>query len=202
MIAREINLSSPYLICSLLPGDKHVAIMPPPPQPPAEMAASSYPQVSVTEALTVLHEIGLHWITADDVNKVTQQTAYRVFAHMLEMLSGVNQEWLEKRRQEVLSGVDHRELYDESLNWVLFYREVSTLMQASQVRDFTSHDVLRPQPKRFKKQLSALINFYRFRQERIEEFEQFTVEMDELVERKEELVRYKEMARERIAAIK
>lgn len=164
--------------------------------------ASSYPQVSVSEAIEVLHEVGLHWVTPDDINKVTQQSAYRIFSHFLELLSGINQEWLERRRQEVLVRINYREIYEESLTWVLFYRETSVLMQASQVRDFTSHDVLRPQAKRFKKHLSALVNFYRFRQERLEEFEQFSLEMDDLVERKEELVAWKEAAREKIVAIK
>lgn len=174
------------------------------PQPPSDgppQTASSYPQVAVEEVLDVLHEVGLHWVTAEDINKVTQQSAYRILAHFLELLSGINQEWLEKRRQEALVNVDHRELYEESLTWILFYREIAVLMQASQVRDFTSHDVLRPQPKRFRRHLSALVNFYRFRQERLEEFEQFSLEMDELIERKEELLAWKDTARDKIASI-
>lgn len=171
-------------------------------QPQAAPTASSYPQASVDEVLEVLHDTQLDWVTADDINKVNQQSAFRIFAHMLELLSGVNQDWLEKRRQEVLMGSDYPELYEDSLTWVLFYREISILMQASQVRDFTSHDVLRPQPKRFRKHMSALVNFYRFRQERLEEFEDFSKEMDDLIDRKEELHAYKEAMREKIAAIK
>lgn len=174
--------------------------------PPKEAAqpgtASSFPQVATADALNVLHDSGLPWVTADDINKPTQQIAHRIFSHWLEAFSGVNQEWIEKRKEEVLMGVDHRELYEESLSWILFYREVSVLLHACQAYDFGAHDILRPQSKRFRRHLSALINFYRFREERSREFDQFSDETDALIQKRNELLGYRDSTIAKIDSVK
>lgn len=168
----------------------------------AGVALPSFPNVGVGEMVEILRSLGLPWITADDLNKPTYQLAHKVYTYWLETLSGVDQEWLERRRQDILDGMDHRELYEESLTWILFYREVSVLMRASKVYDFGANDILRPQAKRFKKHMSALVNFYRFSDERLPEFQEFIDDMDRLVNQKTKLLEYRDTTTRDIENIK
>lgn len=163
---------------------------------------TSFPQVAMADVIDTLRDIGLLWITAEDINKPTQQTAHRVFSMWLEALSGVNQEWLERRKQEIVQGREYSEMYEEFLTWRLFYGEVAKLMHASQAHDFAAHDILHPQAKRFKRHLSALINFWRFREERTHEFDEFVGETEHLFKAKAELEAAKDAAMVEIDAIK
>lgn len=168
----------------------------------APATASSFPQVAIAEVVGVLNGIGLQWITAEEINKPTQQTAYRIFAQWLETLSGINQQWLDDRKREILAASEYSELYEDSLTWVLFFREMSTLMAAAQVTGFTSSDILRPQPKKFKRHMSALVNFYRFREESMESYEQFMWEMEDWLEKRDELKAFNAGGEEKVKTIK
>ena len=57
------------------------------------------------------------------------------------------------------------------------------MMVAAQVFDFHLQDLTRPQSKRFKRDLCALINFFRFRSDRLAEFDELVVGTEELVDR-------------------
>lgn len=66
------------------------------------------------------------------------------------------------------------------------------------VTDFTLQDLTRPEPKRFRRHLSALINFVRFRADRVIEVDQFEAESNELVDRLNQLVEETEHTKARI----
>ncbi len=51
------------------------------------------------------------------------------------------------------------------------------------VNDFTRQDLSRPNPSRLLKQLSALINFAKFREERMELYQNITLERDECLDK-------------------
>lgn len=61
------------------------------------------------------------------------------------------------------------------------------LMIASCILDFTIPDLTRPKPKRFKKQLCALLNFLHFSQHQIHHFDELKEEKDKIFNEKETL---------------
>ena len=60
------------------------------------------------------------------------------------------------------------QLHEDSIPEMAFWRAISKLMGVCGISDFTREDLARPDPKRLKKQLSGLINFAKFREERYE----------------------------------
>lgn len=50
------------------------------------------------------------------------------------------------------------------------------------------NDLMNPDPKRFKQLISALINFTRFRQKRIDKYEEFSQESEKIILKKEKLI--------------
>ncbi|KAL9938373.1 hypothetical protein V8E36_002996 [Tilletia maclaganii] len=166
----------------------------------AQDAHSSFPPVMTNEILQVLGELGLA-VTADDIAKPTLAVTTKVFMAFLDSLSGTNQEWIEERAKMV-NQLDYREIYPDGLYWRIFYRELNELFIISQLRDFAFSDITRPQSKRFKRQLSALINFWRFKSDRMHEFEEFANEEIEREARRDELLRIAQVKRARIEEIK
>ena len=60
-------------------------------------------------------------------------------------------------------------------------------MKAATVQDFHLQDLTRPNAKRFKRHMSALVNFFRFRSDRLAEFDELVAETEELEGRRIEL---------------
>ncbi|KAK0556600.1 kinetochore-associated Ndc80 complex subunit nuf2 [Tilletia horrida] len=161
---------------------------------------SSFPLVKPAEILQVLAELGLT-ITEHDIAKPTLAITTKTFMAFLDSLSGCNQEWIEERAKMV-NQLDYREIFPDGLYWRIFYRELNELFIASQLRDFAFSDITRPQSKRFKRQLSALINFWRFKSDRLQEFDNFANEEVEREARRNELLRVAQLKRARIEDIR
>ncbi|PWY98722.1 hypothetical protein BCV70DRAFT_201514 [Testicularia cyperi] len=147
---------------------------------------SSFPVVKIDELLGVLSEMGLS-ISAEDLQKPQGHVAHRVFVAFLECLSGTTQEMMDSRRHEALSTFEYKELYEDGLQMIMFFREVKDMMNAATLYDFTLQDITRPNPKRFRRQMSALVNFYRFRSDRIAEFEELVTGSEDLENKRNEL---------------
>lgn len=60
-------------------------------------------------------------------------------------------------------------------------------MIASCIPDFNISDITRPKPKRFKKQIYALINFLRFSEHQIQHFDRLKEENDVTFRERDEL---------------
>ncbi|EPQ26360.1 uncharacterized protein PFL1_06008 [Pseudozyma flocculosa PF-1] len=147
---------------------------------------SSFPAVKTEELVAVLNEMGL-LIGAEDIVKPQGHVAHRVFVAFLECLSGTNQELMERTRQSTLAQTEYKEMYEDGLQFLMLFREVREMMAAATITDFHLQDMTRPNPKRFKRQMSALVNFYRFRSDRIAEFEELITNSEDLETRRNEL---------------
>lgn len=75
------------------------------------------------------------------------------------------------------------------------------MMEAATVHDFHLQDLTRPTPKRFKRHMSALVNFFRFRSDRLAEFDELVLETEDLENRRIELEDGIEQARSAIEKI-
>lgn len=60
-------------------------------------------------------------------------------------------------------------------------------MEAATVTDFQLQDLTRPTAKRFKRHMSALVNFFRFRSDRLAEFDELVLETEALENQRMEL---------------
>ncbi|GAK68260.1 uncharacterized protein PAN0_058d6501 [Moesziomyces antarcticus] len=147
---------------------------------------SSFPVVKIDELLGVLSEMGLS-ISPEDLQKPQGHVAHRVFVAFLECLSGTTTEMMDGRRHEALGSAEYSELYEDGLQMLMFFREVKDMMNAATLYDFTLQDLTRPNPKRFRRQMSALVNFYRFRSDRIVEFEELVTGSEDLENKRNEI---------------
>jgi len=79
------------------------------------------------------------------------------------------------------------ELHEESVGTVAFLRALGKLMRASGVPDFCMRDVFKPEAQRLQRMLSAVINFAKFREEKVANYDELIDASDSLTSRREHL---------------
>lgn len=84
-----------------------------------------------------------------------------------------------------LDALDFPELHDESIPAMAFVRSLTRLITASGVRDFSLRDLHKPEAPRLKRNLSAIINFAKFREEKLAAYTELQEEFEGLVSTKD-----------------
>lgn len=164
----------------------------------SEQAYTSFPAVSTDELLSVLHELGLS-VTADDVARPQGAMVQKVYMAFLDTLAGTMPDMLEAQRDALCASLEHRDMYEDGVAWLLYFREVRAMMEAATVHDFHLQDLTRPTAKRFKRHMSALVNFFRFRSDRLAEFDELVLDTEDLETRRLALEEGMDRTREAIA---
>jgi kinetochore protein Nuf2 len=91
----------------------------------------------------------------------------RVLEKLVEATTGITREEMSQPVFAGLNVLNYAELHEESIPELAFYRAASKMMAVSCVHDFCFQDLLCPNKQRLKRHLSAVINFCKFREERM-----------------------------------
>ena len=122
-----------------------------------------------------------------------------VYECLAEYCMGVTREEMNQPHFSVLENlpelVQNPELHENSIPVVTFFRHINKLMVASQIMDFSMlDDLVRPDGHRFVRNVSAIINFAKFREERLEAQKELTAASNAAAEaRNAELERQQEL---------
>lgn len=126
-----------------------------------------------------------------------------VYEGFLALLMGYTKQDVQIRSVTDELHLPHQELYKASVAQLLYFKALSKLMKTADIRDFRVQDDLNfPQPKRLHQHLSALINFAKFREEKLEGYTQLTAATDALLQRKQDLEDVRETAGSRLQALR
>mmetsp|Transcript_61446 Transcript_61446/g.139091 ORF Transcript_61446/g.139091 Transcript_61446/m.139091 type:complete len:502 (-) Transcript_61446:292-1797(-) len=144
----------------------------------------SFPLLPVKDILTCLGEL-YFTISEEELTHCEKHalTIRRLFEALLEVLAGTRKEEINMPVFSAHQNIAYPQLHEDSIPELAFWRKISHLMEVCGVTDFTREDLTRPDPKRLRKQLSGLINFAKFREERMDMYNRVTVERDEHLDR-------------------
>ncbi|GAX76844.1 hypothetical protein CEUSTIGMA_g4290.t1 [Chlamydomonas eustigma] len=131
----------------------------------------SFPLLENDELLQSLGSMELQ-IDTTTLSKPTYEAIRPVFEQLVIELTGVTREELMQPVFTAMDAFEYPELHDESIPCFNFFRQLSKLMLACGVKDFSWRDVFKPEPLRLKRNLSAIINFCKYRDEKVYAFEQ------------------------------
>lgn len=121
-----------------------------------------------------------------------------VWEKMLELLKGVSRDELKQLDFKGIEILPYPELHEESIVEMGTLKELLELCRRTGVHDITLQDFLQPEGKRMRRIFSALINFAKFREDKLEHFAQYTVQSQNLVElRAQEETNAEELERQR-----
>ena len=108
-------------------------------------------------------------------------------------------------QQPVFSAIDcleFPELHDESIPIMAFHKALSHLLTASGIKDFSMRDLYKPDPLRLRRNLSAIINFAKFREEKLIAYTELQESFDKLLTEKETMEAEHAALKAELAAIK
>jgi len=135
----------------------------------------SFPNLKVNDIMICLKELGIN-TTEDDLTHPEKNKD--VLMHMLEQLTeictGTTREEMNQPAFSGLSVLEYPELHEDSIPQINSFRAVQRLMETCGIRDFTIKDFIDPSAKRLRKHLSGIINFAKFREERMVLFTDLT----------------------------
>ncbi|GMF29403.1 unnamed protein product [Phytophthora lilii] len=146
----------------------------------------SFPLLKLREIFACLREMRVP-VSEDEIRACDAGAVRKVLEAFIESAMGVTREDMAQIAFPGLPALSFPELHAESVPELTFYRTAQRLLAACGVDDFGLRDVLHPTLKRVRRQLSALINFAKFREERLTAFAEVTAHTDELLVRKKAL---------------
>jgi len=95
---------------------------------------------------------------------------------------GITKEEMSQPAFSGINALNYPELHEESIPELAFFRACAKMMTVCGVHDFSMKDLLSPEPKRVRRHLSAIINFAKFREERLVMYSELAVKRDELLD--------------------
>ena len=148
------------------------------------MAAQySFPTLENREILECMSELGCS-ISEEQLTKPTSDHIMRVMEQLLNLFMGFSADDNAQMKFSGMDVFDHPEIHEFSVGQLAFHRSLIKLMRASGVYDFELKDISLPQYARIRKLFSAVINFAKFREEKVATFEQFVESTEALQNQK------------------
>ena len=126
-----------------------------------------FPIMSVEEILQCLSALDMKVSEEQFKNISSDKHLYRmILENFCDICTGVTRDEMAQPAFSGLQALNHPDLHDESIPFVNSFRAVGKMMKVSGISNFSMRDYLNPDYKRFRKQLSGIINFAKFREER------------------------------------
>ncbi|KAI9144568.1 Nuf2 family-domain-containing protein [Paraphysoderma sedebokerense] len=150
----------------------------------AHKKAYSFPQLKPAEIIQCMNDLSIP-VTEEDLNKPTPARIQVIYETFLEAFMGITREHLEQPNFQVMEVVEFPDIHMESVVLFNFAKHVLKLMTEVGIDDFSLRDVLKPEPPRVRRILSAVINFAKFREEQMAIYDQYTQKSEEIVEQRQ-----------------
>jgi kinetochore protein Nuf2 len=160
----------------------------------------AFPRMAIEE---MMEDMALfrHPITRETIRAPTPESVHAIFAFFIEKVYKQTDDDLRQLSFGCLDGVEYPELLDEAIPVILFLRSCQKLFHAAEYHYFRMHDLTHPTAARFHIQLSALINFAKFREGRVEIFDGMAADAHELREERARLIAESDSLDEKIREI-
>ena len=150
-------------------------------QPSSAPETFSFPMLKGGEILQCMSELSVP-LTELDIKEPEKNKANikRAMFHLVELCTGVTRESLATPAHAGLSQISYPELHEESIPELAYFRAVDRMMKICGIVDFGLKDITNPSNKRLRRQLSGIINFAKFREERLQMYGELNQNREEL----------------------
>lgn len=149
-------------------------------------AANTFPILKINEIVACLKELDLA-VTPEDIQNPQPAIARAVYEHLAKALMGVTREELRQPKFGALDQLQFPQLHEDSIPEFGLQRSILKLLAAAGVREASLRNVLAPTRKDMVRNLSALINFAKFREEQLVRFTEMQASSEQLLVQREQL---------------
>ncbi|KAJ3111653.1 kinetochore-associated Ndc80 complex subunit nuf2 [Phlyctochytrium bullatum] len=122
-------------------------------------------------------------MSMEDLEKPSTARVLAILEQFTEILMGVTRDQYSQLNFSAMEILEFPDLHQESIVLMAFYRQLARLVIEVGIPDFNVRDVIKPEAARLRRILSAIINFAKFREERLSVFEHCTQKSVELAEK-------------------
>ncbi|GHP07139.1 hypothetical protein PPROV_000588200 [Pycnococcus provasolii] len=144
----------------------------------------SFPILTNAEILACLSELDVP-LSEVELTKPGYEIARPMYESITVLLCGVSREEMQTPAFNAIASLgDFPELHEESLANLAFVRNLVKLLEASGVSDFSLKDIYKPDYTRLRRNLSAIINFAKFREEKLATYVELQEEAEATLEKK------------------
>ena len=133
-----------------------------------KQSAFSFPTMKLADIKVCLDAISCR-VTDSELRDPSghKDTHQRVLETLVELCTGVTEAELKQPAFDGLVELNNPELHEDSVPRLNSFRAIGKMMKICGVEDFSMRDISHPDPKRFRRQLSGILNFAKFREERM-----------------------------------
>lgn len=137
----------------------------------AQQQSYCFPILKNNEVLQVLSTLGID-LTEQELSEPARHrdTIRNVFIQLIDVALGVPEDELFKPAPESLNyraSLEFPELHEESISEIRFIKHCIKLMNVCGIPDFGIRDLVNPTPRRLRRQMSGLVNFIRYREDKL-----------------------------------
>lgn len=126
-----------------------------------------FPVLKSSEILQCMQELGIEMSKAELTEPQRHKEKVRkVFWQLLDICCGITEDDLIKQAPST-DHLQYPDVHDDNFTDMLFFRDLRTCFATCGVHDFSWKDLHAPNAKRFRCQLSAIINMAKFREEQL-----------------------------------
>ena len=126
----------------------------------------SFPLLSNGDIIGCIEELGSD-LREQELLRPTYEVLRPVYENLVMMLVGMTREELHQPVVTAMDGMEYPEMHEDSIVTMQFNKALMALMRGSGIHDFTLKDIHKPEYTRTRRNLSALINFAKFREEKL-----------------------------------
>jgi kinetochore protein Nuf2 len=165
--------------------------------------AYAFPVLKVAGLVQCLGEIGIEMKEDGLLNPDKYVDDIKsMYENLAEYCIGTTKEELNQPKFAGLAALDYPDLHTASITQLNSFRECGKMMELCGIYDFTMKDFMFPTAKRVRKQLSAIINFAKFRGEKQNMLDSMNDERDNFINQSNQLKSEKNSLNERLVLLR
>lgn len=163
----------------------------------------SFPPLKTSEIVACVNALGIKMTEAEITEPEShKEQVRRVLEQLAEICTGITRDEMGQIAFHGISALSWPDLHEDSIPNVNSFRACSKMMETCGINDFSTKDFMAPTAKRLKFQLSGIINFAKFREERWAVMTELTSSREDLIERSTSLKEQNEKLASRLASLR
>lgn len=143
-------------------------------------AEMTFPTLRIPEIVSCSDELRVP-LSQDDIKNPQPTVIQKVLELYLEMFLNLTKSDIKQPTFEAMM-VDYPQLHEESVPHLVSIAAMGMMMRACGVVDFSIQDIIKPESKRVRKLMSALINFAKFREMQMSSVDALLEEREKLIQ--------------------
>lgn len=167
------------------------------------MKGCLFPKLNQQEIIDCLRELGIT-LTKEVLSHPAdhKETVKQLLEMLAILLLGIQTEELSQPNFHGLQAITYHELHEESVPQMNGLRAILKLMEICEISDFTLKDIFTPTQSRLNRQLSGIINFAKFREERVHMLYELNQQTNTLVDQLAVITEKNESANSRLLLLR